>query len=148
MTAQPQPQPTGARPQRSATLTFCQAVLGLQALAALFTLLALWGLDRAGEVDIPGAVLWGGGLLLIVGFGYAAGKQATRWGRWLGWALQVPMVLGWFLDSTIGVVGVCFLLTWIVGLRLGTRIDRERAERAAAEAPQAGGGEAVGGEPA
>ena len=41
-----------ARPQRSATLVFTQAVLALQALAALFAVLVLWGLTRAGELDL------------------------------------------------------------------------------------------------
>ena len=45
------------RPQRPATLVFCQAVLALQAFAALFALLVLWGLTRAGEVSVAGGVL-------------------------------------------------------------------------------------------
>ncbi|WP_062309967.1 DUF4233 domain-containing protein [Demequina rhizosphaerae] len=142
-----------ARPQRPATLTFCQAVLALQSLAAFFAVLVLWGLDRAGEIDIPGGLLWGGGLGLVVLLGYAVGQQRKRWGRWLGWALQVPMLLGGFIEPTIAIIGGTFLVTWIIGLRLGSRIDRERAERAAAEeaaetADGAVGEDAAGGEPA
>ncbi|WP_062465619.1 DUF4233 domain-containing protein [Demequina maris] len=123
-----------ARRQRPATLIFCQAVLALQSLAAFFAVLVLWGLDKAGEVDLSGGLLWGGGLGLVVAFGYAAGQQSKRWGRWLGWALQVPMLLAGFIEPTIAIIGGTFLLTWIIGLRLGSRIDRERAERAAVEA--------------
>ncbi|WP_062287316.1 DUF4233 domain-containing protein [Demequina phytophila] len=138
-----------ARPQRSAALIFCQAVLALQALAGIFAVLVLWGLDRAGEVSLSGWLLWGGGLGLVVLFGYAAGQQAKPWGRWLGWALQVPMLVAGFIEPTIAIIGACFLLTWIVGVRLGTRIDRERAERdAAAEAAAATGEAAAGGETA
>ncbi|MDN4475735.1 DUF4233 domain-containing protein [Demequina sp. SYSU T00192] len=134
-----------ARPQRPATLTFCQAVLALQSLAAFFAVLALWGLSRAGETDIPAGLLWGGGLGLVVLLGYAVGQQRKRWGRWLGWALQVPMLLGGFIDSTIAVIGATFLVTWIIGLRLGARIDRERAQRAAAEDAEAPAGDVADG---
>ncbi|MFP5360905.1 MAG: DUF4233 domain-containing protein [Actinomycetes bacterium] len=122
-----------ARPQRSATLVFTQAVLALQALAVLFAVLVLWGLTRAGELDLPAWLLWGGGLGFVILLGYAAGKQGRRWGRWLGWFLQVPMLVAGLAESTIAVIGVMFLALWITGLRLGGRIDRERAERVAAE---------------
>ncbi|WP_082098836.1 DUF4233 domain-containing protein [Demequina iriomotensis] len=130
------------RKKRSARLTFCQAVLALQSLAALFATLVLWGLDRAGEVSLPGGVLWGGGLGMVVLLAYAAGQQAKRWGLALGWALQVPMLLGGFIEPDIAVIGACFLLTWLAGVRLGGRIDRERAAHdAALEAEAAGAGE-------
>ena len=128
-----------ARPQRSATLVFTQAVLALQALAALFAVLVLWGLNRAGELDLPAWLLWGGGLGFVILLGYAAGKQGRRWGRWLGWVLQVPMLVAGLAESTIAVIGVMFLALWITGLRLGGRIDRERAERVAAEESAEGG---------
>ncbi|WP_062301169.1 DUF4233 domain-containing protein [Demequina subtropica] len=126
------------RKKRSARLTFCQTVLALQSLAAFFATLVLWGLDRAGEVSIPGPVLWGGGLGMVVLLGYAAGQQRRRWGLALGWALQVPMLLGGFIEPDIAVIGAMFLITWLIGVRLGTRIDRERAEYDAAAEAAAG----------
>ena len=61
--------------------------------------------------------------------------QKKRWGRWLGWVLQAPLLLAGLVEPAIAIIGLIFLGLWIMALRLGGRIDRERAERdAAAEA--------------
>ncbi len=125
--------PPAARPQRPALLVFTQATLGLQALAALFAVLTTFGLSRAGVVDIHPGLLWGGGLGLVLALGYATGQQRKPWGRWLGWILQAPMIVAGFVVLDIAVIGVLFLIVWILAVRLGGRIDRERAERVAAE---------------
>lgn len=124
--------PDTAAPQRPAVLVFTQAVLALQALVALFATLLTYGLDRAGEVSVPPGVIWGGGLGLMFALGYAAGQQRRSWGRWLGWALQLPMLAAGVIEAMIAVLGGVFLMLWITGIVLGSRIDRERAERAAA----------------
>ncbi|WP_062076534.1 DUF4233 domain-containing protein [Demequina globuliformis] len=136
----PAPQPP-AKKQRSALLIFCQATLLLEAFCALFATLLLWGLARGGMIDIPLPWLLGGGLVVVVLMAWASGQQAKSWGRPLGWAMQLPLLLGGFLDTAITIIGVVFLIVWIMGVRLGTRIDRERAERdeAAAAATPAGG---------
>ena len=123
-----------ARPPRSAALVFTQATLGLQSLAALFAVLATFGLGRAGVVDIPAGLLWGGGLGLVLALGYATGQQRKPWGRWLGWFLQLPMLLAGLIVPAIAIIGVMFLGIWILALRLGGRIDRERAQRSEEEA--------------
>lgn len=123
-----------ARPQRPAKLIFKQAVLGLQALAALFAATFVAGMANAGAVEASAAAIWGLGLWLVVMLGYAAGQQKKRWGEWLGWALQAPLILGFLIDPAIAIIGVMFLALWITALRLGGRIDRERAERDAAAA--------------
>ena len=117
------------RPQRSAQLIFRQAVLSLQAIAALFATLLVSGLARAGAVELTQGVIWTGGLMLMLWLGYAVGQQKKRWGLWLGWALQVPMIAAAVIDPAIAIIGVMFLGLWIMGLQLGGRIDRERAER-------------------
>jgi len=130
--ATPDQDPTfapGYKPLRSATLTFTQAILGLQALAALFATTFVAGMANAGAVEASSGVIWGLGLWLMVMLGYAAGQQKKPWGKWLGWALQVPLLLGFFIDPAIAIVGVMFLALWIAALRIGGRIDRERAER-------------------
>lgn len=126
--------PPAAPRQRPATLVFTQSVLALQALAALFATLVVFGLGRAGEVSLPPGVVWGGGLALMLALGYAAGKQSTAWGRKLGWVLQVPMLAAGFIVPAIAIIGGMFVMLWIMGLRLGSKIDRERAERDAAAA--------------
>ena len=129
-------QPT-VRPQRPAKLIFTQAVLGLQAFGALFATTFVFGMSNAGAVEASAGAIWGLGLWLVLMLGYAAGQQKKPWGVWLGWALQVPMLLGFFIDPAITIIGVMFVLLWITALRLGGRIYRERAERAA-QAEQAG----------
>ncbi|WP_062134960.1 DUF4233 domain-containing protein [Demequina aestuarii] len=117
------------RPQRPATLVFTQAVLALQAFVALFATLVAWSFAHHGLLDAPAGVVAAGGIALMVLLGYAAGQQKKRWGRMLGWILQVPMLLGGLLVPAIAVIGAVFLGLWILGLRLGSRIDRERKER-------------------
>lgn len=121
-------EPAG-RPPRPATLVFTQAVLALQSLAALFATLLVSGLGKAGTVSVPAGVTWGAGLSLVVLLGYAAGQQKKRWGRWLGWILQLPMLVAAVIDPAIAIIGFMFLGLWIMALRIGGRIDRERAER-------------------
>jgi hypothetical protein len=133
-------QPVPARPQRPATLVFTQTTLLLQAFAALFAVLTLWGLARAEVVDVSPAALWGFGFGFVALLAWAAGQQAKPRGRAIGWALQLPMLVAGLVLPAIAVIGLVFLAIWITGVRLGGRIDRERAERAAAAA--SGEGEA------
>jgi hypothetical protein len=119
--------------QRPATLIFTQTVLALQSLAALFATLVVFGLSRAGEVALAPGWMWGGGLGLMVALAYASGQQRKRWGRKVGWVLQAPMLVAGTVVPAIALIGGMFLVLWITGLRLGSRIDRERAERERAE---------------
>lgn len=131
--SEPRDEPADAapqqRPQRPATLVFTQAVLVLQAFVALFATLVAWSFAHNGLLDAPAGGVAAGGIALMVLLGYAAGQQKKRWGRVLGWILQVPMLLGGLLVPAIAVIGAVFLGIWILGLRLGSRIDRERKER-------------------
>ncbi len=120
------------RPQRSALLTFTQAMLVLQALAALFATITLSGLSRGASIDINNESLLAYGYVLMLGLLLAVGVQKRPWGRWVGSALQAPMLLGGLIEPAVAIVGVMFLILWIAALRLGGRIDRERAERASA----------------
>lgn len=139
MTAQPMPQGGAdngaeerapqARPQRPATLVFTQAVLALQAFVALFATLVSWSFAHNGILDAPAGLVAGTGIAVMLLLGYAAGQQKKRWGRPLGWILQVPMLVGGLLVPAIAILGLVFLGLWVMGLRLGGRIDRERKER-------------------
>lgn len=131
--------------KRSAALIFTQAILMLEALSALFATLLLWGLARGGMIDIAIPWLLIGGLVVVVLMAWASGQQAKSWGRAVGWAMQVPLLLGGFLDTAITIIGVVFLILWIMAIRLGSRIDRERAEfDAAQEAAAESAGEGSG----
>ena len=130
----PEPaQPT--RPRRPAVLVFTQAVLLLQAFVALFATLVLWSFARNEFIEIEPWMALVGGIVVMLALFYASGKQAKRWGRMLGWILQVPMLAAVLLEPAVAVIGAVFLILWVMALRLGSRIDRERKERdAAAEA--------------
>ncbi|MFV0634785.1 DUF4233 domain-containing protein [Demequina sp.] len=127
--AQPTPASAPRKPQRPATLVFTQAVLLCQAFVALFATLVTWSFARNDIIDAPPGVMLGGGLALMVALGYASGQQPKRWGRILGWILQLPLLLGGLLVPMIAVLGAVFLVLWIMALRLGGKIDRERKER-------------------
>lgn len=100
-------------------------MLVLEACVVLFAALVAYGL-RAAE---PGTVwLLGGGLALSLLL--AAGLLRQPGGYVVGSVLQVAVVAGGVLVPLMFVVGGIFAVLWVVSLRLGARIDRERAERA------------------
>ncbi|MFW7414051.1 DUF4233 domain-containing protein [Demequina sp. SO4-18] len=128
-TAPAQPDAAQPRPQRPATLVFTQSVLALQAFVALFATLVAWSFAHNGLLDVPAGWVAGVGIALMVLLFYAAGKQKKRWGRILGWVLQAPMLVAGVLVPAIAALGLVFLVIWVMALRLGSRIDRERKER-------------------
>lgn len=99
-------------------------MLVLEACVVLFAALVAYGL----EVAEPRQVwLLGGGLALSLLL--AAGLLRQPGGYVVGSVLQVAVVAGGLLVPLMFVVGGVFALLWIAALRLGARIDRERAER-------------------
>lgn len=127
MSTQP---PAPPRPKRPAKQQFTQATLLLEAFLVFFATLVAYGLRVA-----PPATVWTLGgvtcavLVLVSGYvgrpgGYLAGTFAQV--AVLGFGVLVPMMF---------VVGGVFAVMWLVALRLGGRIDRERAEWDAAHPP-------------
>lgn len=129
--------PQATKPPRPVLLTFTQSVLFLQAVAAFCALLATWGLQRVGIAEVSAGAMWGAGAAFILALVWAASRQRERWGRWVGWFLQLPMIVAGLVVPAIAVIGVVFLAIWITGVRLGTRLDAERAERDLAAAQEA-----------
>lgn len=124
---------------RSARRTFTATTLVLEAFVVLFATLVAHGLRAA-----PPGVVWGLGGALALSLTLAAGVQGRPGGLVVGSVLQVPVLLGGLLlppaaAPVMVVVGVVFVALWIASMRLGGRIDRERAERAvvAAARPEA-----------
>ncbi|PRZ05687.1 uncharacterized protein DUF4233 [Isoptericola sp. CG 20/1183] len=121
------------KPRKPAKVQFAATVLQLEAFAVLFAALALYGLrdstyERGPLVLGSTAALWTvtGVLFLVLVLlsrmvarpgGYAAGSVA-----------QVPVLAMGLLLPMMFVVGAVFVAMWVVSLRLGGRIDRERAE--------------------
>lgn len=127
--------PSGQAPasQRSALVTFTQSTLLFEALATFFAMLVTWGLGRAGTIDVSPGFVWIAGTTLAALFALASARASSRWGRGLGWILQAPLIAGGYIVGAIAFVGVMFLGIYALGVRWGSRIDRERAERAATE---------------
>lgn len=89
-----------------------------------FASLVAFGLRLAEPAAIAAV---GGGVALVALL--AAGLLRRQSGYLLGWVVQVWLLLSGLLITAMFVVGGVFALLWVVGLRVGTRIDRERAER-------------------
>lgn len=115
-------QPAPVRRKRPAKPQFTQMTLLLEAFLVGFATLVAFGLRVA-----PPATVWTLGgvtaliLVLLSGYvgrpgGYVAGSLAQL--AVLGFGVLVPMMYA---------IGAVFVVLWIVSLRLGGRIDRERA---------------------
>lgn len=122
--------------QRSAKHQFAATMLTLEAFVVFFATLAVYGLRLA-----PPSVVWTVGLSLTVAFVVVAGLLRWPGGYVAGSVLQVLVLAGAVLLAEIRdvgiIIGVVFAALWVASLRLGGRIDRERAERARAEAEYA-----------
>lgn len=113
---------------RSVQRSLCAAMLSLQAIV-----LFLVGLVSVGVSDLgtTRAVAVGVGLAVLCLV--AAGMLRSRVGYVLGWAVQVLSVGLGFLVTAMFFLGVVFGALWATAYFMGARIDREKAERAAAE---------------
>ena len=126
------------RRQRPALVVFTQTTLLLESLATFFAMLVTWGLGRASVVDVSTGAVWVAGSALAASFAFASGRANTRWGRILGWVLHIPLVAGGLWVPAIAFVGLMFLGLYALGVRLGARIDKERAQHAAGDGVQGG----------
>ncbi len=118
--------------RRSARVQFASATLVLEACAVLFATLGAYGLRTvpsvwpAGQVPTGGAIWLAGGALavvLVVLSRLVAGPGGVVAGS-LG---QLPVLAIGIVVPFAFVVGAVFVVMWVVALRLGRRIDRERA---------------------
>jgi hypothetical protein len=133
------PAPAGRR--RSAKRQLAATTLALESLVILFATLVAYGLRVA-----PPGVLWlaGGGLALVL---MLLSGMLRRPGAYLaGSVVQVPVLASGFILLAAPVAGAgfgaiilfviaaVFVVMWVMSLRVGGRIDRERAEWDAAAA--------------
>lgn len=133
MNAQAETSDQRPRPQRPALHIFAQTTLLLESIVTFFAALVAWGLARSGSIDMSPLTVWVGGIGLAAAFAFASARATARWGRVLGWILHVPFIAaGWVLPAA-AFMGVVFAAVYGLGVRWGSRIDRERAERALAE---------------
>lgn len=133
MTPPAQADEAHARPQRPALVIFAQTTLLLESIVTFFAALVAWGLARAGSIDMSPLSVWIGGIGLAAAFAFASSRASARWGRILGWALHVPFVAAGLVLPAAAFMGIVFVAVYGLGVRWGSRIDRERAERLSAE---------------
>ncbi len=117
-------------------------MLVLEAFVVVFAALVAAGLRVADP-----ATVWLLGGALALALVLAAGLLRGPGGYVVGSALQVAVVAGGLLVPLMFVVGGIFAVLWVVSLRLGARIDRERAERERDEPGGAAARETAGTEP-
>jgi hypothetical protein len=129
--AQRQWTPGQVKKPRSIRATFTSTVLVMEALVLVFFGLAMFGITR-GEPMSP----WVLGLSLALAVVAVLDCALVRkpLGMWIGWGIQVLLVLAAFIEFSMAIVGVCFGLAWWYAVVKGGQIDRENAERAVAEA--------------
>jgi hypothetical protein len=106
----------------------CAAMLVLQAVVLFLT-----GVVSVGMTDIGAGTALGMGLGLAAVCVVAAGLLRTPVGYALGWLVQVLSIALGFVVPLMFFLGVVFAALWAGAYVLGTRIDRERAEREEAE---------------
>jgi len=124
------PTPASRSRTRSARRQFAATILALEAFVVGFAVLVAFGLRAAG----PG-VVWGLGGALVVSLVLAAGVVGHPGGYVVGSVLQVAVLAVGLVVPMMWLVGGVFVVMWVVALRLGGRIDTERAARAAATEP-------------
>ncbi len=109
---------------RSARRQLAATILVLEAFVVGFAALVAFGL----RVAEP-AVVWGVGGALALCLVLAAGVLGRPGGYVVGSVLQVPVVAVGVAVPMMLVMGGIFAVLWVVALRLGGRIDRERRAR-------------------
>lgn len=121
----PDPDVPLAEPERRkapAKRQFTSTVLLLEAFIVLFATLVAFGLRVA-----PPSTVWAAGgalMLVLVVLSRLVGKPGSYVA---GSVVQVIVLAGAFVIPQMLVIGLVFLAMWVTALRLGGRIDRERA---------------------
>jgi hypothetical protein len=111
---------------RSLRRSMCAGMLVLQAVV-----LFLSGLVMTGLTDVGFATALTIGLGLALGCIVTAGLLRRPIGYWLGWGIQLLSVGLGFVVPMMFFLGVVFAALWVGAYVVGTKIDRENAERAA-----------------
>ncbi|MGC0268164.1 DUF4233 domain-containing protein [Glutamicibacter soli] len=126
--AQREWRPGMQKKQRSVKTMFASTVLVCEALLAVFVTLAAFGLKR-GE---PAVILSLGAAVAVLCIVTCA-LLTKKIGFIIGWALQVVFFLSGFILVDMFYLASAFTLCWWYALSKGESMDRENAQRAAAQ---------------
>lgn len=124
--------PPGVRDPWKGLRGVMAGTLVLQAIVVLLALPVVWRLG-SGLTSVGAAYVVALGVLMVLG----AGLQGRSWALKYDLALQVLMVLGFFVNFTLGALGVLFAFVWAYILYL--RADmRDRIKRGLLPSQQEG----------
>ncbi|WP_159792445.1 DUF4233 domain-containing protein [Puerhibacterium puerhi] len=120
------------KPKKPARVQFTSTVLALEAFCVAFAAVALYGLRdmpyEKGPFELPSpASIWVVGGTLFVVLLVLSRMMGTPGGYVAGSVAQIPVLATGLVLTMMWVVAIIFVIMWVVSLRLGARIDRERA---------------------
>ncbi|QEO15940.1 DUF4233 domain-containing protein [Agromyces intestinalis] len=127
----PEPTVAPARPS-SVRRSLASIVLAFETIVVFLAALVLWGLaDASGGVwGLPSwAALVAGGVIILL-LVATIGLLRFRFAFWLGWAIQVVVIVAGIINPAMYVVGALFGGLWAYCMVVGARIDRDRAAAA------------------
>ena len=119
--------PARTRRQRSLRESLGSIVLGFELIIVFLGALVVFGLKA-----LPAAVALGGGAAVVVLMIVAILLLRFRIGYWLGWLVQLVVVLSGFLVGMLFIVGAIFAAIWAYAPIVGARLDRRKAAYLAA----------------
>ena len=134
-------------PKKSATIMFTSTTLILEAFVVFFATLVVYGLRDVGSglastaPDLSSGAIWAVGGVLFVAL-IALSRRCGKPGGYIaGWVAQAVVIVSGLIVPMMFLVGGMFAVMWLLSLRLGGKVDRERREYDAAHpetAPQQG----------
>jgi hypothetical protein len=127
MTGRGSARATRTRRERSAQESLGSIVLGFEIVVVFLGSLVVFGLHA-----LPPVPALGGGIVLIVLMIVAILLLRFRIGYWLGWLVQLVVVLSGFLVGMLFIVGAIFAAIWAYATIVGARLDRRKAAYLAA----------------
>lgn len=104
----------------------CSAILVLEAIVLGLSTLVLVNVTSMNK-----SVGLSVGLGLFVVCLLTSGLLRFRWAFTLGWLIQIAAIAMAIETLTLGFLGLIFLTLWITAVRLGARIDHDKAAWAA-----------------
>ena len=119
----------GRRP-RSVTQSLASIVLGFELIVVFLAALVNFGLPTGGLVSFgPVGALVSGGIVCVL-IVVTLGLLRYPFALWLGWAVQVLLLLAGLLNPVMFFVGALFAAMWTYAMISGARIDRSKKETA------------------
>ncbi|SDC67128.1 Protein of unknown function [Sanguibacter gelidistatuariae] len=118
--------------KKAAKPQFTSTMLILEAFVVFFATLVA---DKL--VDAPSSKVWLAGGVLAVVLIVLSRMVGTPGGYVAGSVVQIPLLATGFVVPLMFPVAIVFVALWVVSLRLGAKIDRERAAYDAAHPDKA-----------